>query len=118
MHRGKHSPLPKARPGKNGITKLWTPGTPPRKPERPQSLPDSASKPMALLRRNATGSLEGEDIGPVRAEGQPAEIAESPAENPNAKVLQNSGGLEWLSAYMDDDEELPSVETAEKVSHM
>ena len=112
-HLGLESPLPKARPGKHGITKLWTPGTPPRKPERPQSLPDSANKPRALLRRDAKSSPKEED-------SDTAQATEQPAGNSTAKSQdwpsRETGYLNWLSAYMDEGEASPVPQEAGQVN--
>lgn len=117
---GQDSPLPKARPGKTGITKLWTPGTPPRKPGRPQSLPDSANKPTILLRRGSKVSSEakqskeeGGEQGQVEADERPAR---SFAEKPADSVVREKGDLDWLAAYMEDGEASAEPQTAAPVS--
>ena len=60
-----NKPLPKQRPGKQGVSKLWTPGSPLTKPSAP---PPAVKQPVKLLQR-----------GGLQAKAQPTAAAKTPA---------------------------------------
>ena len=104
-------PLPKARPGKNGITKLWLPAHPLKKAQKSTET-EQAKQPAKLLQRTSTAIDSSNEVREsVASRDDIKESEEKVVSMAAASIapLTDANDLDWLATYMQNDSPTPDA---------